>query len=68
MQSSAYRADEIAREVLTLAGSGRLYIVLPASARVLWRLKRWWPRFFLDRVLTLRERTRAEATARPPSA
>lgn len=68
MQSSTYRVEEVARDVLALAGSGRLYIVLPASARVLWRLKRWWPRFFLDRVLTLRERTRAAATARPPSA
>jgi short-subunit dehydrogenase len=68
MSSSTYEVDQVARDVLRLAGNGRLYVVLPASARVLWRLKRWWPRFFLDRVLTLRERSRAAAPVRPPSA
>ena len=67
MQGSDYAAAEVARDVLLQAGAGRLYIVLPGSARMLWRLKRWAPLFFLKRVLALRERMRA-AQANPPQA
>jgi NAD(P)-dependent dehydrogenase (short-subunit alcohol dehydrogenase family) len=67
MQGSGYAAAEVARDVLLQAGSGRLHIVLPGSARMLWRLKRWAPLFFLKRVLTLRERMRA-GQANPPQA
>jgi short-subunit dehydrogenase len=70
MQDSAYPAADVARAVLAQAGAGETYIVLPAAARTLWRLKRWMPRFFLKRVLTLRERMRAAAAPpghRPPA-
>lgn len=67
MQGSGYAATEVARDVLLQAGAGRFYIVLPRSARMLWRLKRWAPLFFLKRVLALRERMRA-AQANPPQA
>ena len=59
MQSSGYSAVEAARDVLTYAGDGRMYIVLPGSARFLWRLKRWAPGVFLRQVVRLRERMRA---------
>ncbi|MGH8240816.1 MAG: SDR family NAD(P)-dependent oxidoreductase, partial [Steroidobacteraceae bacterium] len=67
MQGSGYAAAEVARDVLLQAGAGRFYIVLPGSARMLWRLKRLAPLFFLKRVLALRERMRA-AQANPPQA
>ena len=67
MQGSDYSAVDVARDVLRRASSGGLYIVLPGAARTLWRLKRWAPRFFLRRVLALRERMRA-AQANPPQA
>lgn len=56
MQGSDYAAADVARDLLLQASAGRLHIVLPRSARMLWRLKRWAPRFFLKRVLTLREK------------
>jgi len=67
MEGSNYAAADVARDVLMYAAAGRLHIVLPGSARMLWRLKRWAPRFFLKRVLMLRERMRA-AQANPPQA
>lgn len=59
MQSSTYSAADVARDVLIEAGAGRMYIVLPAAARRLWRLKRWLPHVFLRRARTLREKMRA---------
>jgi NADP-dependent 3-hydroxy acid dehydrogenase YdfG len=67
LRDSKYQATEAARDILLQAGEGRLYIVLPGSARMLWRLKRWAPRFFLKRVLALREKMRA-GQANPPQA
>ena len=67
LRDSKYLATDAARDILLQAGEGRLYIVLPASARMLWRLKRWAPRFFLRRVLALREKMRA-GQANPPQA
>ena len=58
MRSSGYPAADVARDVLTMAGDGKLYIVLPRTARMLWRLKRWMPLLFLKRVVKLRERLR----------
>jgi short-subunit dehydrogenase len=60
MNASSYDTSQVAQDVLRLAGAGRPYIVLPSSARVLWRLKRWMPRFFLKRVLAMRERARGD--------
>jgi short-subunit dehydrogenase len=67
LRDSKYAATDAARDILLQAAAGRLYIVLPGSARMLWRLKRWAPRFFLKRVLALRERMRA-GQANPPQA
>jgi NAD(P)-dependent dehydrogenase (short-subunit alcohol dehydrogenase family) len=67
MEASKYVVTEVARDVLLQAGAGRLYIVLPRSARWLWRLKRWAPLFFIKRVLALREKMRA-GQANPPQA
>jgi short-subunit dehydrogenase len=58
MAASAYQAPDVARDVLRLAAAGRTYIVLPGSARMLWRFKRWAPDTFLRRLVELRERMR----------
>jgi NADP-dependent 3-hydroxy acid dehydrogenase YdfG len=58
MAASGYLASDVARDVLNLAGAGKAYIVLPASARVLWRLKRWMPSTFLNFVVGVRQRMR----------
>jgi NADP-dependent 3-hydroxy acid dehydrogenase YdfG len=63
MQASGYGAAEVARDILDRAGSGKLYIVLPASARGLWHLKRWAPTLFHRLVL----RARARALNEDPS-
>lgn len=44
----------IARDILKAAAAGRNYIVLPRSARILWRIKRWLPNDFRRRVIRLR--------------
>jgi hypothetical protein len=67
LRDSKYLATDAARDILLRASAGHLYIVLPASARMLWRLKRFAPLFFLKRVLALRERMRA-GQANPPQA
>jgi short-subunit dehydrogenase len=67
LRDSKYAAVDAARDILLQAAAGRLYIVLPRSARLLWRLKRWAPLFFLKRVLALREKMRA-GQANPPQA
>jgi NADP-dependent 3-hydroxy acid dehydrogenase YdfG len=58
MDNSTYQVTDVARDILTLSGAGRMYIVLPKSARILWRLKRWMPEFFLGRVVAMREKMR----------
>lgn len=50
MQRSAYPVDQAARDLLTESADGRTYIVLPKSARTMWRVKRWMPLRFLDQV------------------
>jgi short-subunit dehydrogenase len=67
MASSNYRVEEVARDVLEQAGAGKTHIVLPASARWLWRLKRLTPRYFLSCVLALREKTRPRLADPPPA-
>jgi short-subunit dehydrogenase len=56
MQKSEYSVADAARDLLTAAASGSTYIVLPKSARMLWRLKRWMPLRFLDQVMQLTNR------------
>jgi short-subunit dehydrogenase len=58
MDNSGYQVTAVARDILTLSGAGKMYIVLPKSAHHLWRLKRWMPGVFLSRVLAMRERMR----------
>jgi NAD(P)-dependent dehydrogenase (short-subunit alcohol dehydrogenase family) len=58
MKASRYSAVQAASDVLNLAARGEVYIVLPKSARGLWRLKRWMPRRFLRRVAKLHEAMR----------
>jgi NAD(P)-dependent dehydrogenase (short-subunit alcohol dehydrogenase family) len=53
MSSSSYSAQQVAIDLLNHASSGKTHIVLPASARWLWRLKRWMPNVFLSRLLPL---------------
>lgn len=56
MQKSEYPAEEAARDLLTQSADGRTYIVLPRSSRAMWRMKRWMPLRFLDRVRHLTQR------------
>jgi short-subunit dehydrogenase len=56
MQKSEYSSEDIARKLLKEASDGNVYIVLPRSARTLWRLKRWMPLRFLDKVSELAQR------------
>jgi NAD(P)-dependent dehydrogenase (short-subunit alcohol dehydrogenase family) len=56
MEKSKYLVEDAARDLLTEAGAGRTYIVLPKSARALWRMKRWMPMRFLDQVMKLGNR------------
>lgn len=59
MTNSTYTIDQVANDVLAQAGAGRTYIVLPGSARWLWRFKRWMPGQFLRTIVAARERMRA---------
>jgi NADP-dependent 3-hydroxy acid dehydrogenase YdfG len=58
MDNSGYQVTDVARDILTLSGAGKMYIVLPKSAHRLWRFKRWMPGVFLSRVLAMREKMR----------
>ncbi|MBL8271749.1 SDR family NAD(P)-dependent oxidoreductase [Steroidobacter sp.] len=60
MQRSEYPAEAAAYDLLTEAADGRTYILLPKAARMMWRMKRWMPLRFLDRV---RHFTRRQPTA-----
>lgn len=50
MQSSEYAVEDAARELLLESAAGQTYIVLPRAARKMWRMKRWMPVRFLERV------------------
>jgi short-subunit dehydrogenase len=63
MRSSSYSAEQAAYEILTESADGKTYIVLPRSARALWRMKRWMPLRFLDRVRHFAERYSTAAGA-----
>ncbi|TAF51337.1 MAG: SDR family NAD(P)-dependent oxidoreductase [Sphingobacteriia bacterium] len=47
---SGLDAATVAREILRRAGMGELYIILPKSARTMWRLKRLAPTWFRKKV------------------
>jgi NADP-dependent 3-hydroxy acid dehydrogenase YdfG len=48
MAASNYSADEVAEDLLDFAARGRLHIVLPRTARWLWRFKRLAPVRYLN--------------------
>ncbi|HEY5756215.1 MAG TPA: SDR family NAD(P)-dependent oxidoreductase [Steroidobacter sp.] len=56
MQRSEYPVAQAARDLLTESADGRTYIVLPKAARMMWRMKRWMPLRFLDRVRSFTQR------------
>lgn len=56
MEKSAYPVTQAARDLLTESADGRTYIVLPKSARMMWRMKRWMPLRFLDQVRSFAQR------------
>jgi hypothetical protein len=60
MAAPSYQAPEVARDVLLMAGAGHTYIVLPRSARMLWRFKRWAPDTFLRKLVDIRERIKPD--------
>jgi short-subunit dehydrogenase len=58
MNKSAYAASDVARDALSMAARGKTHIVLPASARTLWRMKRWLPATFVSRLASMSDRHR----------
>lgn len=59
MQRSEYSVADLARELLTEAAEGSVYIVLPRAARTMWRFKRWMPLRFLTKVSELAQQRSA---------
>ncbi|GFE78024.1 short chain dehydrogenase [Steroidobacter agaridevorans] len=55
-QRSEYPVEQAAQDLLTASADGRTYIVLPKAARTMWRMKRWMPLRFLDRVRDFTQR------------
>jgi len=46
-------ADDVADEILAVVDRGRFYIVPKGRVRGIWRLKRWFPEWFLGRVTAI---------------
>ncbi|MEY2919166.1 MAG: hypothetical protein RL261_471 [Pseudomonadota bacterium] len=65
MDNSGHDPDEAALALLGAAADGELYIVWPPEYRWAWRLKRWFPRWFLKRVQSFRD-AQARKAGRPP--
>jgi NAD(P)-dependent dehydrogenase (short-subunit alcohol dehydrogenase family) len=55
MDHSGHDPDEAAEALLGAAAAGATYIVWPREYRLAWRLKRWFPRWFLGRVRSFRD-------------
>ncbi|HET9692900.1 MAG TPA: SDR family NAD(P)-dependent oxidoreductase [Steroidobacteraceae bacterium] len=55
MDHSGHDPDEAATALLAAAAQGETYIVWPREYRLAWRLKRWFPRWFLRRVQAFRD-------------
>jgi NAD(P)-dependent dehydrogenase (short-subunit alcohol dehydrogenase family) len=55
MDHSGHDPDEAATALLAAAARGETYIVWPREYRLAWRLKRWFPRWFLRRVQAFRD-------------
>jgi len=65
MDNSGHDPDEAALALLGAAANGALYVVWPPEYRWAWRLKRWFPRWFLKRVQSFRD-AQARKAGRPP--
>lgn len=65
MDHSGHDPDEAARALLQAAAEGDLYIVWPPEYRLAWRLKRWFPAWFLKRVQSFRDAQLRKAGRRP---
>lgn len=65
MDKSGHDPDEAALALLGAAAAGELYVVWPPEYRWAWRLKRWFPRWFLKRVQSFRD-AQARKAGRPP--
>jgi NAD(P)-dependent dehydrogenase (short-subunit alcohol dehydrogenase family) len=55
MDHSGHDPDEAAVALLGAAADGDLYIAWPREYRLAWRLKRWFPGWFLKRVQGFRD-------------
>jgi NAD(P)-dependent dehydrogenase (short-subunit alcohol dehydrogenase family) len=65
MDHSGHDPAEAAAAILGAAAAGELYIVWPREYRLAWRLKRWFPRWFLKRVQSFRD-AQVKRADRPP--
>ena len=65
MQGSRYDADAAARAILAAAADRKLYVVWPREYRWAWRLKRFFPLWFLRRVESLRDAQLARSGPQP---
>ena len=65
MDNSGHDPHEAARVLLGAAAAGDLYIVWPPEYRMAWRLKRWFPGWFLKRVQAFRDAQLRRAGRRP---
>ena len=50
MQRARITADDVADAIVRAIRRKQLYVILPARARLLWRLKRWMPRTLLKLI------------------
>ena len=65
MDHSGHDPDEAAAALLGAAAAGEIYVVWPREYRLAWRLKRWFPRWFLSRVQSFRDAQVRRAGRRP---
>jgi len=61
MSRSAHDAAAAARALLAAAAAGKLHVVWPPEYRLAWRLKRFFPRWFVNRTAALVRRAAAPA-------
>jgi NADP-dependent 3-hydroxy acid dehydrogenase YdfG len=66
MDTSRHDPVEAAEAILGAAAQGKLYVVWPSEYRLAWRLKRWFPGWFLKRVQSFRDAQVQRAAGRPP--